>query len=671
MAAMPWSDERIHRVQQVVVALLAVGAHATALAGGFLFDDAQAVVAARGARWPVDLAAIFGQPTWGDSAAYAHVGLWRPLVTLSFALTEGVFGLEPLAYRSINLALHVGASLALLALARRLVGARAALVAAVYAVHPATTEAIAIAGNRTEGACAVLFLVGLVHVAQVCEGRRSSVAWAVAAFAGALLSKESGITFLPAAALLVAALRARGEVRAPRLVGWGGGALLAVTALWLVARVIALASPFGGAISPVDNPIAAGGIPNRLLTPMKVVAVASESLVLPLRLSADYTWAVITPATWGDPSAWAGLVVVIAVVAGAIRWWRRPVGLGLGLLAVTWSVASSVVVVSTVIYGDRLLTLPLAGLALAVGALATRRWARWLVVAWTIALGARSVEWGTAFIDERTLFERSLEARPGSARLEANLGRLLLHAGERPGARAHLARALQIHPGGVEARQTLAALVADDGDLEGAVRLLEEAVALRQGRDGRAANNLCAMRLRAGRVEGAEAACRQAVAAEPGLAVAWANLGAALDAQGRRADARAAHDRALELAPGDVAVLDRRGAHLVAAGDLDGLWETMVRRWRARPGPAELADDLVRLTLRLADDAMRKGQGARARSLLVTAWEVLPGRGEIAAQRAGVEVAAGRLDEARRWAMEAVRAGVALPAALDAALRGR
>lgn len=663
----------------MIVALLAVAAHVTVLGGGFVFDDAQAIVATRGARWPVDLGAIFGQPTWGDAAAYAHVGLWRPLVTLSFALTEGLFGLDPLAYRAINLALHVGVALAVLALGRRLIGARGALIAAVvYAVHPVTTEAIAVAGNRTEGACALLYLLGLVQLARAfsLDGSRrvARVAWAVAAYAGALLSKESGITFLAAAVLVDVVLRAQGRAYASRRLRLGAAAaLLLVTAGYLAARVVALDAPFGGATSMVDNPMVAGGTPNRLMTPMKVAAVAAESLLAPLRLSADYSWAVITPATWGDPVAWAGVAVLLAVLAGfALALRRRPgVALGLGLLVVTWSLASNVVVVSTIIYGDRLLTLPLAGVALAIGAgvAGARRWPLVLVALWAVALGARSLDWGTAFAGERELFERSLDARPGSARLEANLGRLLLGAGEREAARGHLERALELHPGAVEARQTLAALVADDGDLDAALRLLEEAVALRQGRDARAANNLCSMRLRAKLAPAAEAACRQAVEADPGLAMAWANLGAALDAQGRRADAAQAHERAAALAPDDVAVLDRRAAHLAAVGDMDALWEVMVRRWRARPAPPALGEDLLRLTLQLSDRAARSGDVARARRLLAEAWEVLPGRGQLALQRAALEVTVGRLADARRWAAEATRAGVPPQGALRDALR--
>lgn len=663
-------------IEGAAVVALAVVAHATTLSGGFVFDDAQALVAARGARWPVDLRAIFGEPTWGAGAAYGAVGLWRPLVTLSFALTDGLVGLEPLVYRATNLALHAAVALAVLALGRRLIGRAGALAAAaLYAVHPVTTEAIAVASNRTEGASALLVLLGLLALrgALAADGGRrwARVGLAAAAYGAALLCKESAVTFLGAAVLLDLALRAQGRAhRSWRLRAGAAVAFGAVTVAWLGARVAAIPSPFGGTPSPVDNPIVGGGIPSRLLTPMKVVATAAESLLLPLRLSADYTWAVIRPATWGDPLAWAGVAVLVAVVAGiALTWRRRPgVAFGLGLLAVTFSLASNIVVVSTVIYGDRLLTLPLAGAAMAVGA-AVRGRARWALVPVVGALAAGSLAWGASFHDERALFERSLAHRPGSARLHANLGRLLLLDGDPSGARAHLDEALRLHPGAVEARQTLALIVADEGDVDGALRLLEEAVALRRGLDPRAWTNLCAMRLRAGR-DDAEAACREAVARDPSLALAWANLGAALDGHGDRGEARAAHDRAVALAPEDPAVLDRLGAHLAAGGDEAALWDVMLRRWRARPYPPELAADVGALTLRLADRAMRAGRVDEARRLLATAWEALPDRGVLAHQLAAVELVAGRPAEARRWAERAIEAGATLSPGLRRALQG-
>lgn len=681
------APERIRRwprwAAPAAVVTLAVVAHATTLGGTFVFDDAQALVATRGARWPLDLGAIFGEPTWGAGAAYGGVGLWRPLVTLSFALTDGLVGLDPLAYRGLNLLLHAAVALAVLALGRRLVGGRGALcAAAVYAAHPVTTEAIAIASNRTEGASALLFLLGLLALERafaVDGGRRGArVALAGLAYGAALLCKESAVTFVGAAVLLDLILRAQGRAHpSRRLRGVAAGALVAVTALWLLARVAAIPAPFGGTPSPVDNPIVAGGIPNRLLTPMKVTATAVESLLLPLRLTADYTWAVIRPATWGDPVAWGGVLVVLAVGLGvALTWRRRPgVAFGLGLLAVTWSLASNVVVVSTVIFGDRLLTLPLAGAALALGAAVPRR-GRWAVVgvvgvaAVVAALAARSLVWGAAFVDERTLFTRSLEARPGSARLHANLGRLLLADGDVVAARGHLEEALRLHPGAVEARQTLALVAADEGDMGGALKLLDEAVALRRGADPRAWNDLCAMRLRAGLAADAEAACREAVGRDAGLAVAWANLGGALDAQGRRDEARAALDRAVTLAPDDLTALDRLGAHLRDAGDDRALWEVMMRRWRARPAPPELASDLRALTLRLVDRAMRAGRIDDARSLLDAGWDTLPDRGVLAHQRAAVELLAGDRAVARRWAERAAAEGVEPSAGLKRALEG-
>ncbi|MCM2334477.1 MAG: hypothetical protein NDI82_11100, partial [Anaeromyxobacteraceae bacterium] len=85
-------------------------------------------------------------------------GPYRPITTLTYALNYAVHGRWPPGYHAVNVALHVGASLLVLALARRLAlaalpgqAARVALLAGLlFAVHPAHVEAVATVFGRTE-----------------------------------------------------------------------------------------------------------------------------------------------------------------------------------------------------------------------------------------------------------------------------------------------------------------------------------------------------------------------------------------------------------------------------------------------------------------------------------------------------------------------------------------
>ena len=112
---------------------------------------------------------------------------WRPLVHLSFGLDHALFGLDPAGYHLTDLALLGANVLALGAVARRWLGERAALVAAVvFGGNLVHADVLAVPARRADS-LALLFT--LLALTAVLARRRWSAALAVAA---ALASKESG-----------------------------------------------------------------------------------------------------------------------------------------------------------------------------------------------------------------------------------------------------------------------------------------------------------------------------------------------------------------------------------------------------------------------------------------------------------------------------------------------
>jgi tetratricopeptide (TPR) repeat protein len=96
-------------------------------------------------------------------------------------------------------------------------------------------------------------------------------------------------------------------------------------------------------------------------------------------------------------------------------------------------------------------------------------------------------------------------------------------------------------------------------------------------------------------------ALRRAVALAPGDAVAWTNLGIALERTGAAAEAESSRGRALELAPELAQARDNRGLLLKQQGRLDEAASQLRRAVAAEPGYAKAQEELG-LTLHATGD---------------------------------------------------------------------
>jgi len=139
----------------VLVLLLACAAYLPSLTGGWVWDDW--VQVAHNPTLDRPLTLLSGDIRAGTAAAPTHH--YRPLVMLSH-LPAHALGLGPRAERGVNLGLHLLAVLLVYEIALRL-GARrpgAWLGAAVLAVHPGASEAVAWISGRHDLVPAVLLL---------------------------------------------------------------------------------------------------------------------------------------------------------------------------------------------------------------------------------------------------------------------------------------------------------------------------------------------------------------------------------------------------------------------------------------------------------------------------------------------------------------------------------
>jgi hypothetical protein len=360
----------------LLVAACGIAAYANSFRGMFVFDDVHEVLEnpAVHTLWPP------WRPMFGGRNVAA-----RPLPYLSFAIDHSVWGDDPTGYHLTNLALHLLAAAFLFDLvARTLAGPRvsgrlggwslpiATATAAIWVVHPLTTQAVTYIYQRMEVMAAVAMLACLCAAERALSANASATgaragavrrrwqAASIAAAVAAMLSKETAVV-LP---LLVAThawvfAASPAQVFAPRWRFW-----LAVAATWgvLAAALLVERGSYGELREIQHAPLA------YLATQASVILHYVRLACWPTGQTFDYGWPLVN----GLAEAAASIAVVGAAVVGAAwgvwqrRLWGWPAAAFFLLLAPT----SSVLPVADVANEHRMY-LPLACLiGLAVTAMA-------------------------------------------------------------------------------------------------------------------------------------------------------------------------------------------------------------------------------------------------------------------------------------------------------------
>ncbi len=522
-----------------LVATAAVLPYLQGMGFPFLHDDRWALVDNPNTRGDVDVGRILTTNAWGNVAEHRHIVNYRPLATLSLALTRAAWGLDPGPYRAFDLAAHAGASVLLLLLALRLgLGlVPSGLAAIAFALHPVHAEAVLFAVSREETLAtaavlaALLLVVGRTGLVPPADRRRwtpASLAGLAGLLAAGLLCKETAATAVPIVAITALAWPA-GEPASGRR--WRDsvapiGVSLAVLAAYVALRLFALGRLFAAFIPWQDNPLVRADLPGRLSGALAVLWEAFLLLVTPLRLTVDYGWNVLGLPETGVPLRAAAGLAVLAGVAGtfAIAARRRPpLAFGLLVLACGWSMFSSLLFPSSILLAERLLYLPSAGAALALAAAFPRtprpdtslaRKARLasvtIAVAWIALLGLRTWDRASDYGSAESLFATSLAQRPGSSRLLVNLGVALQDDGRWTEAEPLFRRALAIDPEDAEANNDLGLCQARAGQASEAAASYARAIDLRPGFPN-ALGNLCLLLESAGSREAALEWCEKAV----------------------------------------------------------------------------------------------------------------------------------------------------------------
>lgn len=490
----------------LLLVMLGLVAYKSSFQGVFVLDDAASI----------------GNP----AVKNFDVTKFRParwLPDFTYAINYAMSANRPGSYHAVNLAIHLLSALVLFGLLRRTLrlpamGGRfeqsasvlALASAAIWAVHPLTTQAVTYITQRDESLMALMYLLTIYAVLRWrtggqfwpdlpltrtshANGSPVGIAWAVVAAvacAAGMASKPVMVT-VPAVVVLYQWCFLGGSLWRNIRASW-----------WLVAIMVLLAAR--AAVMTQQSMTVAAGFDSRLftrtqyaMTELGVICRYLQLSVWPAGLCLDYAWPKATQASQIVPPAIVVAVLIAAIVWAMLKGWRPVAFLGLWFFVIL-SPTSSVVPINDPIFEHRMY-LPLMAVVVlvvvggySVASALLRKRASWpgarkhfhiaagvlaIVVAGVLTIA--TYQRNGVYHSERTVWEDVVAKQPTNARALTNLGYALDADGLTADAIRLYEEALKYRQDYSDTYNNLGAAVASQGKTDEAIGYYLKAIEVR------------------------------------------------------------------------------------------------------------------------------------------------------------------------------------------------
>lgn len=567
-------------VAGVPVLLAVIAAYLPALRAGFIWDDDDYVTENETLRSADGLRRI-----WFELGATPQ---YYPLVHTTYWIEYRLWGLDPLGYHAVNVALHGLNAVLLGLLLQRLRVPGAWLAAALFGLHPVHVESVAWITERKNVLSGTFYLAALFAYCGFARrgdddgpraGRRYGLAWLL--FALALFSKTVTCT-LPAVVLLLTWWK-RGRLTrrdiAPTLPMFALGLALAAVTAWMETHRVGTARVEWD-LSWIDRVLIAGRAVwfylGKLLWPHPLCFVYPRWMIDAGRLTA-YLYPIAA-------------LLLLTVLVLARRWLGRGPLVAALYFGGTLVPALGFVNVYPMRYSfvadhfqylasigpltlaAALATAGVRGILVPSGQCPRMRWRRPMHAGTVLAilglLGTLTWRQAGWYRDAETLWRRTLAVNPEAWLAHNNLGDLLLRRGQVGAAARHFAEAVRLEPDDAFVHNNLAITLHRRGRHQEALASFQEALRRRPDYP-EAHSNIAAVLLEIGRLDEALDHLDAALRMRPEMPEAHVRRGDACAALGRPDEAIAAYHRALQVRPDFVEAHHNLGAVLLEAGRID------------------------------------------------------------------------------------------------------
>jgi tetratricopeptide (TPR) repeat protein len=553
-------------VAGALLVLLTVTLYLPALRFGFVWDDDDHLTTNPAMTSVEGLKQI-----WSSLS----VSRYYPLTLTSFWMQRRLWGLQPLFYHAVNIALQAANAVLLWVLLQRLQIRCAWMAAALWAVHPVNIETVVWVTELKNLQSGLFFLLALLFFFRFeDEQHPGDYVATLMCGAAAMLSKPSTVV-LPAVMLLCAWWR-RGRwtprcfLQVAPFAAFGVGMSL----LTIVEQRRMVAIPDTSGWTPTMS--------ERLVLAGRAVWFYAGKLLWPTNLSFIYPHWDLQAHSIG---AWVPLAG-LAAIAG-ILWrfrresWARATTFALGYFVVALLPVLGFFDIYYFRYSyvadhfQYLAGIGLIALAVNAGAMVFQRFGRrgrelGILAAAIVLLLLGTAAWGQAHVyhNSETLWRDTLAKNPTAWLAQNNLGSLLRQAGKPEEAIHHYELALRIRPDFAEAHYNLGVTLARLNRFQEAIEHYEQALRLKPD-FAEARYNLGISLAELGRVPEAVEQWKQALRLKPDYAEAHFNLGLMLAAQGQATEALEHYRTAVDLAnkKGDATLADAVQSRIKLMGE--------------------------------------------------------------------------------------------------------
>lgn len=587
-----------------------------------------------------------------------HAFNWHPITWLSHILDCHIYGLHSGGHHFTNVLFHIGNTLLLFGLLRRMTGAlwRSAFVAALFAWHPLHVESVAWISERKDVLSAFFGLLGLWaywFYVKVPNWRRYGLV--LICFVCGLMSKPMLVT-LPLLLLLLDywplhRVAGSDDSRQNAFKRWKG--LLAEKAPFFILSIASSCVTYWAQIIQFDQSGRRFAFGYRLANALNSYACYIWKFIWPHDLSVFYPYPHHLPAL---QVAGAGmLLLIITALAYFYRQSRPHLIVGWLWFFIALAPVIGLIQVGSQAMADRYTYIPAIGLFLAFAWEAPRLFGAGCYARWFLGIAAMLILVGCLIATARqlrywknsvTLFTRAIEVTGDNSVARCNLAAALLKQGKREEALPQVDEALRINQRSFVALNIKGEILFEEGKLKEANECLSLATRL-QPNFGVAHSDLGNVLVALGEQKEAEAQFRAAVRCDPDSDANLVDLGLVLAQQGRLDEAVAQYDAALRLAPNCEAE-NALGSALESQGKIEQAIEHYKMALKINPYLAEANCNLGAI---LAD----QGKFDEGVEYLTTAIRIKPDFAEAHYDLGNAFINQGKLEEASTQYVEAVR----------------
>jgi Flp pilus assembly protein TadD len=391
------------------------------LGGEFVYDDTWVIGQNPTLSRVLQIPAQFVKPY---HYLQPETGLYRPLTLMSFSLNF-IFGRSSFGFHVGNVLLHAINSLLVFLIAARLFKSKPAayIASLLFIVLPVHTEAVAFISGRADLLACMFGLLSIWYLLRQQDWMSAGM------FALGLFAKESVVGLVPVILFIIWRRSEPSSVRRMIREAW---VFIPGGLLYILLRWVALGSHvLGNDADIIYNPLKYTNALSRFLTALKVLAMYVSKAVMPIHLSADYSFNQIPIIhTLAHPGALAGLVM-LGIACAALVWprtRRSPVGFSALFFLSTFFVISNFIVPIGTVMAERTFYLPSVALCWLVGEgfahmMAWRFRRAWIAVVVVLCAlyGIRTIARNPIWQNRKVLFEDMVAQAPASIHAKTNL----------------------------------------------------------------------------------------------------------------------------------------------------------------------------------------------------------------------------------------------------------